>query len=55
MTVFDGTNWSNGDFSLAVDQSAYFNLVPVPEPSTLELAGFGAAGLVIFRRRSSQV
>ncbi len=53
MTVFNGTNWSNGDPSLAVDQSAYFNLVPVPEPSTLALAGLGAATLIFFRRRSS--
>lgn len=29
-----------------------FNLVPVPEPTTLALAGLGAAALLIFRRRS---
>lgn len=28
-----------------------FSLVPVPEPSTLALAGLGAAALLIFRRR----
>jgi hypothetical protein len=28
-----------------------FNVVPVPEPSTFVLAGLGAAGLLIFRRR----
>lgn len=30
---------------------AGFNLVPVPEPTTLALAGLGAAALLIFRRR----
>ncbi len=29
-----------------------FNLVPVPEPATLALAGLGAAALLIFRRRN---
>jgi hypothetical protein len=28
-----------------------FNLVPVPEPTTMALAGLGAAALLIFRRR----
>lgn len=28
-----------------------FSLVPVPEPSTMALAGLGAAALLIFRRR----
>ncbi len=55
-TTFDGTAWSNGDPSLAVDQAAYFNLAlnPVPEPSTFALFGLGAVGLVALRRRNSQ-
>lgn len=53
-TTFNGTTWSNGDPSLRVDQSAYFTLVPVPEPSTLALASLGAVTLVFFRRRNSQ-
>jgi len=31
--------------------TAGFNLVPVPEPTTMALAGLGAAALLIFRRR----
>jgi hypothetical protein len=31
--------------------AAGFNLVPVPEPTTMALAGLGAAALLIFRRR----
>ena len=29
-----------------------FNLAPIPEPTTLALAGLGAAALLIFRRRN---
>lgn len=53
--TFDGTSWSNGDPSLAVDQSAYFTLVPAPEPSVLALCGLGAAFLGIARRRKLAV
>lgn len=30
-----------------------FNVVPVPEPTTLALAGLGAAALLMYRRRSN--
>lgn len=53
-TTFDGSVWNNGTPSLAVGQAAYFNLIAAPEPTTLALAGFGTAALIIFRRRNSQ-
>jgi len=53
-TTFDGSAWNNGVPSLAIGQAAYFNLGAVPEPSTLALAGLGAAALGILRRRNSR-
>jgi len=40
LAVFSGTTIASG-----------FSLVPVPEPTTMALAGLGAAALLIFRRR----
>ena len=45
---------SNGNaFPVAPDSTGWtsFNIAAVPEPSTFVLAGLGAAGLLIFRRR----
>jgi hypothetical protein len=53
VTTFHSSSgtWDNGTPSLAVGQSAFFDLVPVPEPSALALAGLGASlGLVVRRR-----
>jgi hypothetical protein len=38
-------------FGVSPGQIGGFNVVPVPEPSTMALAGLGAAGLLLFRRR----
>lgn len=38
-------------FGVGEGQIGGFNLAPVPEPSSLALAGLGAASLLIFRRR----
>lgn len=37
--------------SATVQQVGGFNIVPVPEPSSMVLAGLGAASLLLFRRR----
>lgn len=50
-TTFNGTSWNNGTPGLAVGQAAFFDLVAVPEPSTLVLAGLGAAIAPMVRRR----
>lgn len=44
-TTFENGFWSNGDPALAVGQSAFFNLVSVPEPASWALLG---AGLFLF-------
>lgn len=52
-TTFDNGAWNNGAPSLNVGESAFFNLVPVPEPSATALAASGAAmvlALAGFRR-----
>ncbi len=53
LTTFNGLSgtWDNGTPSLAVGQSAFFNLVP--EPSALALASLGATLAFVARRRSS--
>lgn len=38
-------------FGVAAGQIGGFNVVPVPEPSSMVLAGLGAASLLLFRRR----
>ena len=38
-------------FGVGAGQVGGFNLVPVPEPSSMALAGLGAASLLLFRRR----
>jgi len=38
-------------FGVAAGQIGGFNVVPIPEPSSMVLAGLGAASLLLFRRR----
>lgn len=38
-------------FGLTAGQVGGFNVVPIPEPSSMVLAGLGAASLLLFRRR----
>jgi hypothetical protein len=38
-------------FGVSPGQIGGFNVVPIPEPSSMALAGLGAAGLLLFRRR----
>jgi hypothetical protein len=38
-------------FGVGAGQIGGFNVVPVPEPSSMALAGLGAASLLLFRRR----
>ena len=54
-TFHTGTGWDNGDPTLSVGESAWFNSGPVvvPEPASLALAGLGAGALLVFRRRKS--
>jgi len=64
ITTFQtGSGWDNGDPSLGVGESAWFNLGPVdvpfptfvvPEPSTFALAGLGATALLVSVRRKRQ-
>lgn len=52
--LFDVSNLGDGVLTLPADMVNFrsFNLITtVPEPSTFVLAGLGAAGLLIFRRR----
>ena len=50
---FDGTgNVPNLAPFTATTIATGFNLAPIPEPTTLALAGLGAAALLIFRRRN---
>jgi hypothetical protein len=61
-TFQSGLGWDNGNRSLAVGESAWFNLGPVeaqfpvfvvPEPSLLALVGLGAVGLFTLGRRKA--
>jgi hypothetical protein len=51
--LFDVANLGDGVLDFPADMSGFrsFNIYAVPEPSTLLLAGLGAASLLIFRRR----
>jgi hypothetical protein len=48
-TNYTASGWDNGEPSLAVGQSAFFNIGPVPEPTTLALLAIG--GMAILRRK----
>ena len=52
-STFDGFSWDNGDPSIFVADSAWFNLGPVsvPEPSSMTLAGMAFGALLVVRRR----
>jgi hypothetical protein len=49
-TFHTSFGWDNGDPILGVGQSAWFNLGPVPEPSTAAFAGLSLAVLLLSRR-----
>jgi len=49
-TTFDNGAWDNGDPSLDLGQSAFFNLEPTPEPEILTLFGAGIFTPLAFRR-----
>lgn len=51
--LFDVTGLGDGGLNVPgrLDGFRSFNIYTVPEPSTFVLAGLGAAGLLIFRRR----
>ncbi len=51
-TYHAGSGWDNGTPNLSVGQAAWFDLVAVPEPSGLALAGLCTAILINFRRRT---
>lgn len=56
MTTFHtGSGWDNGNPSLSVGESAWFDLGPVvvPEPAAVNLAALGAGVLLFFRRRKA--
>ena len=49
---FDGFSWSQGEPQLNVGEAAFFNLVEVPEPSSIAIICIGVVGLWCGRRRS---
>ena len=49
---FDGFSWSQGEPQLNVGEAAFFNLVEVPEPSSIAIICIGLVGLWCGRRRS---
>ena len=50
-TTFENGVWNNGDPSLAVGESAMFDLLPVPEPGIYGLAAMGVVVLAGMRKR----
>jgi len=53
-TTFDNGTWDNGDPSLNIGQSAFFNLLPTPEPEVASLLGVGIVSLLAFRRKAKR-
>jgi PEP-CTERM motif len=51
-TTFDNGSWNNGAPLLGVNESAFFDLVSVPEPGVYALAGVGMLVLGAMRRRA---
>lgn len=45
-TTYTAGGWDNGEPSLAVGQSAFFNIGPVPEPGTVTLLAVGCAAML---------
>ena len=53
---FNGSIWSLGEPGLNVGEAAFFNLVEVPEPSSIAMIGLGAVGLWCgWRRRKHSI
>jgi hypothetical protein len=50
-TMTTSSSTSPAANAIGADMPGGFSVVPVPEPTTLALAGLGAAALMIFRRR----
>lgn len=49
-TTFRVGGWDNGEPSVVVGQSAFYNIGPVPEPATVTLLVIGAAAMLRRRR-----
>jgi hypothetical protein len=49
-TTFEDGSWNNGDPSLDVGESAFFNLEAVPEPGVYGLIGVGIIVLGMMRK-----
>lgn len=53
-TYLGNGQWDTPTPTLIVGQSAFFNVGPVPEPSTLALACLGGFGILIAQRRKKE-
>lgn len=51
-TYYTGTGWDNGEPVLGVGDAAFFNVLPVPEPTAISLMLVGALVLGAMRRRT---